>query len=413
MRPARAAAVLIWLLVAATYFAFFITDLQLDYNQILAPCEGPGCNWAAITQAEVDVLESWGLNTRAYAFVYSFAICVSVAGFWLIGGLIFWRQRADRIGLFMSLALLVIPISTFADANNVAEAFPQLTFVPIALSVIGTAIMFLFVFIFPNGRFYPRWGIYVLVITLGISTISLFAYNGLFDLAVTVNTSSTIGLFAGIFVGLIFQAQRYRHASNEIERQQTKWVLIGLLAFSLGPVFWSMIYPGGSNFTPGETRLLAMSLGWLVLNLILLVLPVTLAFAIFRHRLWDIDLIIRRTLIYGLLTGLLALVYFGSITTLQALFASFNENQSQVAIVISTLVIAALFNPLRLRLQAVIDRRFYRSRYNAELSLARFAAAARDEVDMNRLANALQGVIDETMRPNQTSLWLRKPDSEA
>jgi hypothetical protein len=155
-----------------------------------------------------------------------------------------------------------------------------------------------------------------------------------------------------------------------------------------------------------------MSGGWVLLNILQLALPVTLALAIFRFRLWDIDLIIRRTLIYGLLTGLLAFLYFGSITMLQGLFNAFSGEQSQAAIVISTLVIAAVFNPLRLRLQTLIDQRFYRARYDAEISLARFSAAARDEVDVARLAGALQGVVEETMQPEQTSLWLRRVDSD-
>ena len=407
-RPAdRRLSIALWLLIALAYLTFFILDLHLDYNQILTPCAGPGCNWAAITQAEVDVLESRGLTTRAYAVGYAVGISMSVAVYWLTGGLIFWRQRADRVGLFMSLALLVIPITVFADASNVIEAYPGLAFAPVALSVVGNMILFLFVYIFPNGRFYPRWGVYIFIATALVSTVASLAFEGFLNLGVTIDSSIVLLMVAGLFAALIFQVLRYRRASTEIERQQTKWVLLGFAVFLVMPALWGALYPGEANFQAGVTRLLATSLGWLVLNLGMLVLPITLALAIFRHRLWDIDLLIRRTLIYGLLTGLLALVYFGSITTLQALFSSFSENQSQAAIVISTLVIAALFNPLRQRLQETIDRRFFRARYDSELSLARFAAAARDEVDVDRLAWALQGVVEETVQPERMSLWLR------
>jgi hypothetical protein len=136
-------------------------------------------------------------------------------------------------------------------------------------------------------------------------------------------------------------------------------------------------------------------------------IPVAITVAILRYRLWDIDLIIRKTLVYGLLTVALALLYFGLVTLLQSLSASVFGLQSPVIIVLSTLAIAALFNPLRRRIQDVIDRRFYRKKYDAEAALARFAQAARNETDIQCLNEALLEVIQETVQPEEIRIWIK------
>ena len=133
---------------------------------------------------------------------------------------------------------------------------------------------------------------------------------------------------------------------------------------------------------------------------------------ILKYRLYDIDLLINRTLVYGSLTVMLALLYFGGVSAIQALFGALTgqEEQPQLAIVVSTLVIAALFNPLRRRIQSFIDRRFYRRKYDAAKTLEAFSAKLRDETDLDALSDDLVGVVRETMQPAHVSLWLREPE---
>jgi hypothetical protein len=141
-------------------------------------------------------------------------------------------------------------------------------------------------------------------------------------------------------------------------------------------------------------------------TLALLMIPVFIAIAVLRSRLWDIDTIINKALVYTALTVTLALLYFGSVLTLQQLFRFVTRNTSPIAIVISTLSIAALFAPLRKRLQGFIDRRFYRSKYNADRTMESFSAAARNEVELNKLTNQLLQVAQEAMQPQSIFFWL-------
>jgi len=142
----------------------------------------------------------------------------------------------------------------------------------------------------------------------------------------------------------------------------------------------------------------------------LMLIPLSIGVAVLRSHLFDIDLLINRTLVYGLLTAMLALVYFGSIVVSQRVFVGLTGEQSTLAVVTCTLVIAALFNPLRRRIQSFIDRRFYRRKYDARKTLEAFSAKLRNETNLDALNAELVGVVRETMQPTHVSLWLR-PDT--
>jgi len=197
-------------------------------------------------------------------------------------------------------------------------------------------------------------------------------------------------------VSLIVRMRR----AGTVERQQIKWLAYG------GAVVV------GTIFASGFVSIWSVPLSILIISAALLGLPVFTGIAILRYRLYDIDIIINRTLVYGSLTLLLALVYFGGVTATQAIFRTLSgqEQQPQLAIVVSTLAIAALFSPLRHRIQSFIDRRFYRRKYDARKTLEAFSAKLRDETDLDRLGDELMGVVHETIQPAHVSLWLH-PDA--
>jgi hypothetical protein len=158
---------------------------------------------------------------------------------------------------------------------------------------------------------------------------------------------------------------------------------------------------------------LAWMLFFTIQALLTLLFPLSIGMAMLRSRLWDIDILINRTLVYGSLTALLALLYFGLIFALQSLFQGLFKQNNAVAIVVSTLVIYALFQPLRRRIQQIIDRRFYRRKYDAAKTLEAFSATLRNEVDLSQLREHLVAVVEETMQPTFVSLWLRPTQQNA
>ena len=217
---------------------------------------------------------------------------------------------------------------------------------------------------------------------------------GVEGLATLLGTLGMVGLFMTLAVavaGGISLVVRFRRARG-VERQQLKWFafsgVVFCAVFAIGPVLWYLPESPGTEWI------------WTVLFLLgASTIPVAVGIAIMRYRLYEIDLLINRTLVYGTLTVVLALVYFGGVAAAQTIFRALTgqEEQPQLAVVVSTLVIAALFNPLRHRIQSFIDRRFYRRKYDAAKTLEAFSAKLRDETDLEALNAELVGGVGKTM----------------
>jgi hypothetical protein len=214
-------------------------------------------------------------------------------------------------------------------------------------------------------------------------------------------------MFIGLFISAAAaQIYRYARVSTPPQRQQTKWVVVGLIGSLALMTTWMVIavfYPPDQH---SVERIYALLISVPLIVFFAMLLPLSFTFSILRYKLWDIDVLIQRTLSYGALTLALGAVYFGSVVLLQLLFTTLIGQQSPAAVVVSTLVIAALFSPLRGRIQGAIDRRFYRRKYDAQIALAAFSNKARQQVDLNDLSGELLRVIQETMQPEKVSLLL-------
>jgi hypothetical protein len=212
---------------------------------------------------------------------------------------------------------------------------------------------------------------------------------------------------AGIAIAVGAQIYRYRRVSSPLQRQQTKVVVFGMTVAVGGYLGLATVVPQSI-----ERNVLAFLAHETASHAIMLLIPLSLGVAILRYRLWDVDLLINRALVYGTLTATLGVLYLGSVVGLIALLRGFSGQHSTVALVIATLVAAALVQPLRRRIQGGIDRRFYRRKYDAAQALAAFSTRLRNEVDLNAVTADLLAVVDDTVQPTHITLWLREPERE-
>lgn len=398
-----------WLLITAVGVVMFAIGAQLFFQQLATTCTGSDCLRQQLTPEAASTLAEIGLTLTEYAFLQImptviFAI-VSVG----VGALIFWQRSHELMAFSSSLWLVTFGLTLFEEeVRATGAAYPWLQ--PAALLLVwlgGVILLPLFFCIFPNGRFAPRWTKWAWLsasaLFVGLGTVAeLFpAFNAFY------------GAFAGylwasmVLGGVAVQIYRYRTLLTVSERQQTKWVVFAFLAAALVLITLVLVNPLFLDFRVRDVNAVGNILTNAVATLAFLMIPIGIGISILRHRLFDIDLIIRRTVQYSIVSAMLATVYFGSITLLQRSVTAVTGAQSPLAIVLSTLLVAALFNPLRRRIQTAVDRRFYRQKYDAQQILAQFAKAARDEVELDALQAELVRVVEETMQPDQISVWVK------
>jgi hypothetical protein len=270
------------------------------------------------------------------------------------------------------------------------------------LDYLGQVAFGVFFYVFPNGRFVPRWTRWLAI------AVALLFVPDIFFPAEEIWPIVRLPFLGFLGSLVVAQVYRYRRVSGPAERQQTKWVVFGVAVALVG--FAALITLVNLVLSPRSLGPLAeMAISTCVYGLIALI-PLSIGVAILRSGLYEIDVIINRTLVYGSLTATLVGVYFGGIVVLQRVFVALTGEQSTLAVVASTLAIAALFNPLRRRIQGFVDRRFYRSKYDARKTLEAFSSKLRDETDLQALNDHLVRVVAETMQPTHVSLWLR-PDT--
>ena len=355
----------------------------------------------------------------AYAIALTAAVVlVHVA----LATILFVRAPRDPVALLVAVTLsangALLPLA-FLYGEVILP--PPARFLVNAIACIGLISSIFTLYLFPDGRFVPRWTLLLAALWAVVSLLTVFAPVGIGSLSDWPLLLQAALLLIWVVTGLYAQYFRYTEVSDPTQRQQAKWAAAGLLAAAMTPLVYFVSFavlpdmdlellPSQLVNRIGPALLTVPALGGLIgmtlLALGMMIFPASFVIAVLRYRLWDIDRLLSRTLSYTLLTATLLLLYFGTVIALQTLFGARVGATSPLVIVVSTLIIAALFNPLRRRIQEAIDRRFYRRKYDAAQTLARFAATARDEVDLDQLLAELKRVIAETMQPAHVSIWL-------
>jgi hypothetical protein len=392
---------LVWVAVAAVVLGTFASSVPARYAELAHPTAG-------VRAALVEV----GLSPNVYALYNVVLDTIFVSLFSAVAIVIFWRRSEDPMALLVATMLVVWGPTNglFVLApSTIEEMYPALAKVPFAaLAFTGYITWMLFFYLFPSGRFVPRWTRW-LALTYGVFFFGLWNFTPfgpeswpppLFGVAVL----AVWGSFP------MAQIYRYARVSGPVERQQTKWVVFGVAVAISGTL--------ATIFTVGATvDLPPQDVGQRMLSMLLmdasgLMIPLSIGVAVLRSRLFDIDVVINRTLVYGSLTAMLVAFYIVGVASTQAIFRAFTDQaqQPQLAVVVSTLAIAALFSPLRRRIQTFIDRRFYRNKYDAARTLEAFSVQLREETDLDTLSDDLVSVVGDTIQPQHVSLWLR-PDT--
>jgi hypothetical protein len=298
------------------------------------------------------------------------------------GGAIAWL--AQWLGGAVNFAMIAFVFLLFPDGRLLSRRWRPVIWLNLV------AIVLIFVWSFKPGP----------IDNLGLLAVdNPFGVTGAGALLETVGNIGFFLALAAAIAGAVSLILRLRRSRGD-ERQQIKWFVfagaVSCAIFATGPVLWSLPASPATAWVWPTLFLLGVS-----------TIPVATGVAILRYRLYDIDLVINRTLVYGSLTVTLAFVYLGSVVLLQGAFRILTGQGSTLAVVASTLAIAALFSPLRRRIQNVIDRRFYRGKYDAARTLEAFSGRLRDETDLNTLSEDLVSVVRETVQPEHASLWLR------
>lgn len=406
----------LWVVVTVLVLGLDLAGAPVAYQQAHHICTSGSCDFQ-LKQAQADQLQALGHALDFYAI---FVVCLESLAtlvYAALGAIIFWRRSDDTVALLGAFMLVTFGGAAFnGTMAALPYANPAWTLPTMLLNAIGQVAFYAFFCVFPSGRFVPRWTIWVTLVWAAVWIVQLFPNTP--AAAVGQFLNSGFAFIAIILLPIAAQVYRYRYASTPIQRQQTKWVVFG---FVTGVGGFLILLTLGTILLPASQRenVQGMLILTTLVYLFLLLIPIAIALAILRSQLWEIDILINRALVYGTLTALLAAVYVMLTIGLERLAIAITGTSTQKPffIVAATLAIAALFQPLRVRIQSTIDRRFYRHKYDAAKTLAAFTSALRQEIDLNDLSTELIDVVDKTMQPAHVSLWLRfadrKPAREA
>jgi len=396
-----------WAILGSLDLLLFVAGVPTRFGQLQQIADSPGGRVG---------LGTLGISNDAYPYIVIGIEVAVVAAVALAAIVIVIGKWDDWLTLFVSSAALGYGIYVTPTLDAFTLATPGVLYVGNFLQAVGLCFALIFFYLLPDGRFIPSWTRYLTIYWVAVSLAWGLWPSAPFSLADPFTTPLVwfvIVMVTGWFTCLAAQTIRYRTESTPIQQRQTRWI-IGSSFF--GVTFYIVLYlllrytfpTFGSSTTDSVFRLVGVP----VFLLVIIPVPVAIAFAAVRYQLFDVHVIIRRTLIYGPLTAALATIYFLLVVLLQTVFYEAQEETSSVVVALSTLLIASLFRPMRARAQVVIDKRFYRARYDAGRVVERFGASLREDVNIDAITSELLEVVGDTMQPTHISLWLRPPQPD-
>ena len=410
---------LLWVLLAALTLVLIFASIGPRYRTLAEVGSSPELRaLGELTPAEAADLARAGLSPQFYAALFTALEVISALAFATLSAVIFWRSSGSGYLYFAAIALLPFGAISSPILINLAVVHPSWDLTVLLLHAVSLGLGILLIYTFPDGRFMPRW---VRWLALGwlayVAAWFVFPSIRIIPSLMVGSRTHQLTLLLGIIAlvsATAIQLYRYFRVYTPTQRQQTKWVVFGLVFFVGCAMLVSIPLLANPVYVrAGTVSIFYRMFAFTVVLLGELIFVFTFVIAILRYRLWDIDFIIRRTLVYSVVTVALATIFLLSVVFFQAIFVSVSGELPQAATVFSTLLIAALFNPLRRRVQSAVDRRFHRSKYDAERILAEFGASLQDEVDLETLHARLLNVVYRTMEPESMGLWLpRAPRSQ-
>jgi hypothetical protein len=397
----------LWIALIGLVSVITLESLPNYLAQLQTPCEQVSCQYQQLSFGQAPLLASIGLPLARYAALTVAILLAGVIVCWAVSALIVWRRSDDLMAYLVALMLIALgplPVSTALPVGP----FP-LRALNDYLIFIAQALLIGVFFLFPSGHFESRWARRIFLVLVVVQIIAFYLPDTLLLDYTTASQPGWLVAVSEMAVVVGIQFYRYRRISGPVERQQTKWVLYGLALPILMFVGFTVLLIGFPQVSESNAWTV------LVINEFEFLLPLCLSLsfglAILRYRLWDIDTLINRTLVYGTLTLLLTAIFVGLVIGMQALLGGVIGQDSRVVIILSTLAIAALFQPVRTRLQSLIDRRFYRHKYDVAKTLEHFSATLNHEMDLDTLREQVLSLVSETMQPAKATLWLRTLES--
>lgn len=395
-----------WIVVAAAAVSLFVAGVPAEFALLHDPCPTARCTTGQLAPAGLRALDDLGLSLDSFAG-YLVAVDVVFATVWCaVAALVFWRRSDDRMGLFVSLALLTFGMATFVFTLEALAVRHPVLWVPVySLHFLGSASFGLFLYLFPDGRFAPRWAGWVALVWVALPLPRYLFPNWHVESGAWYPWATTVAWAVALGVAVYSQAYRYRRVSDAVQRQQIKWVVFGMSVALVGflgtVVTLAALVP--SPASPGA--LLANLAGQAIFYSFMLLVPLSIGVAILRYHLFDINLIINRTLVYGILTTSVFLLY---VLVVGGLGTVLRVQGSLIVSLIATGLAAVTFQPLRDRLQRGVNKLMYGERDDPYAVLSCLGARLESTPAHDAVLPAVTGTVREALKLPYAEIQLKR-----